>query len=374
MNGADGQALPRLSASDYFVQTWGVLVAAYRELNARKLFWVALVLNGLVIAAMAAVGVDEKGVSVFGFDLPIPLVNTTTYPDGKLYKFIFVGLGVGVWLAWLSTILALLSTASMFPDLASGGVDTMLSKPIGRTRLFITKFISGLLFTALQVTVFALLAFLVIGIRGGEWEWGLFVVVPLMVVFFSYLFAVQAVVGLVTRSPIASVIVACLFWIFVFLVHSGEQFTLFGATASRLEIEGMEKKIASLQTEEAKSGLAAKLEEQKANDGNWRLAHGIFFAFKSVLPKTTETANLVARELDVRVNNAPADEEPQQDDENARRQRGFFRSQFVTEKKLSAEIQKEMDARPVWWVVGTSFGFELALLGIGVWYFRRRDF
>jgi hypothetical protein len=36
MNGADGQALPRLSASDYFVQTWGVLVAAYRELNARK--------------------------------------------------------------------------------------------------------------------------------------------------------------------------------------------------------------------------------------------------------------------------------------------------------------------------------------------------
>ena len=54
MNGADGQALPRLSASDYFVQTWGVLVAAYRELNARKLFWVALVLNGLVIAAMAA--------------------------------------------------------------------------------------------------------------------------------------------------------------------------------------------------------------------------------------------------------------------------------------------------------------------------------
>ena len=28
MNGADGQALPRLSASDYFVQTWRVLVAA----------------------------------------------------------------------------------------------------------------------------------------------------------------------------------------------------------------------------------------------------------------------------------------------------------------------------------------------------------
>jgi hypothetical protein len=364
----------RLDAGDLAVQTWAQFVSAYRELNARKLFWVALILNAVVIGAVAAIGIDEKGISIFGYALGIPGVNSRLFPDGKLYKLIITTVGVSFWLSWISTILALLSTASMFPDLATGGVDTLLSKPIGRTRLLLTKFATGLLFTALQVSVFAVLAFLVLGIRGGVWEIGLFVVVPLMVVFFSYLFAVQAVVGLVTRSPIASVIVACLFWIFVFLVHSGEQFTLFGATASRLEIEGMEKKIASLQTEEAKSGLAAKLEEQKANDGNWRLAHGIFFAFKSVLPKTTETANLVARELDVRVNNAPADEEPQQDDENARRQRGFFRSQFVTEKKLSAEIQKEMDARPVWWVVGTSFGFELALLGIGVWYFRRRDF
>jgi ABC-type transport system involved in multi-copper enzyme maturation permease subunit len=364
----------RLDAGDLAVQTWAQFVSAYRELNARKLFWVALILNAVVIGAVAAIGIDEKGISIFGYALGIPGVNSRLFPDGKLYKLIITTVGVSFWLSWISTILALLSTASMFPDLATGGVDTLLSKPIGRTRLLLTKFATGLLFTALQVSVFAVLAFLVLGIRGGVWEIGLFVVVPLMVVFFSYLFAVQAVVGLVTRSPIASVIVACLFWIFVFLVHSGEQFTLFGATASRLEIEGMEKKIASLQTEEAKSGLAAKLEEQKANDGNWRLAHGIFFAFKSVLPKTTETANLVARELDVRVNNAPADEEPQQDDENARRRRGFFRSQFVTEKKLSAEIQKEMDARPVWWVVGTSFGFELALLGIGVWYFRRRDF
>ena len=179
MNGPDGQALPRLSVADYGVQTWGVLVAAYRDLNARKLFWVALALNALVIAAMAAIGIDEGGVSVLGISLPIPAVNTRTFPGASLYTYTFMYLGVGLWLGWLSTILALLSTASIFPDLASGGVDTMLSKPIGRMRLFITKFVSGLLFSALQVTVFALLSFIVIGVRGGEWEWGLFVVVPL---------------------------------------------------------------------------------------------------------------------------------------------------------------------------------------------------
>ena len=167
MSAARGQSLARLTPTDYFVQTWGVLVAAYRELNARKLFWVALVINALIIAAMASVGIDDRGVNLLGFELPIPMVNTTTFPDGRLYKMIFATLGVGIWLAWLSTILALLSTASMFPDLASGGVDTMLSKPIGRTRLFVTKFASAMLFTAVQVTLFAFLAFLVIGLRGG---------------------------------------------------------------------------------------------------------------------------------------------------------------------------------------------------------------
>lgn len=366
-------ARERLSAGDWLVQTSAQFVAAYRELNARKLFWVALFLNALVIGAVAAIGIDEKGISVFGYELGIPGVNTTLFPDGKLYKVILSALGVGFWLSWLSTILALLSTASMFPDLATGGVDTMLSKPIGRARLFLTKFATGLLFTALQVTVFAVLAFLVLGIRGGVWELGIFVVVPLMVVFFSYLFAVQAVVGMVTRSPIASVIVTLLFWIFIFLVHSGEQFTLVGRTASRLEIEGIERKLETLQTGEAKQGLLPRLEEQKASDENWAIAHGIFYAAKTALPKTTETAGLVTRALAIAAD-IGSEEDAEADDESARQQRGFFRSQFVTERKLRAAIEEEMAQRPVWWVVGTSFGFECVVLGLGIWYFRRRDF
>jgi len=362
-----------LTLPDYVVQTWAIFVAAYRELNARKLFWVALLLNGLVIGAVAAVGIDEKGISVFGYELGIPGVTTRTFPDGQLYKVILSALGVGFWLSWLSTILALLSTASMFPDLVTGGVDTMLSKPIGRGRLFFTKFATGLLFTALQVSVFALLAFFVLGIRGGVWELGIFVVVPLMVVFFSYLFAVQAVVGAVTKSPIASVIVTLLFWIFIFLVHSGEQFTLVGRTASGLEIAGIEAKLDSLKTEEAKEGLRKPLEEQRAADENWVLAHRIFFGVKTVLPKTTETAGLVTRALAVAAD-IGEEEDAEADDENARRQRGFFLSQFVTERKLRGAIEEEMAKRPVWWVVGTSFAFEVVLLTLGAWWFRRRDF
>lgn len=362
----------RLSLGDMLVQTAAQFVAAYRELNARKLFWVALALNALVIGAVATIGIDEKGISILGYDLDIPGVNTRLFPDAKLYKLIIATLGVGFWLSWLSTILALLSTASMFPDLATGGVDTLLSRPIGRARLFFTKFLTGLLFTALQVAVFAVLAFLVLGVRGGVWELGIFVIVPLMVVFFSYLFCVQAVVGMVTRSPIASVLVTLLFWIFVFLVHTGEQFTLTGRTASRLEIEGIEARLEKLQTEEAKSGLIPRLEERKAGDADWVLAHRIFYAAKTVLPKTAETARLVRRSLAIAADIGDAEDAGAGED--TRGQSELFRSQFVSERKLEATVEAEVDARPVSWVVGTSLGFELVVLGIGVWYFRRRDF
>lgn len=366
-------ARARLAPSDVALQTWALFVAAYRELNARSLFWVALVLNAVVIGAVAAVGIDETGISVFGYELGIPGVNTRIFPDGKLYKIIISTVGVGFWLSWLSTILALLTTSSIFPDLASGGVDTLLSKPIGRARLVLTKFATGLLFTALQVSVFAVLAFLVLGFRGGAWEPGILVVVPLMVVFFSYLFSVQAVVGLVTRSAIASVIVALLFWIFIFLVHAGEQFTLAGRIFSRLELEGIERKIESLQTEEAKSGLVARLEDQRGDDANWRLAHGIFYAAKTVVPKTTETASLVTRSLAIAAD-IGSEDAGEAEAEEGRRQRGLFRSQFVRREKLDAEFDAEMARRPVAWIVGTSLAFECVVLGFGVWYFRRRDY
>ncbi len=37
-----------------WTQTWGLLVDAYRELNSKKLFWVVLMLSGLVVLAFAA--------------------------------------------------------------------------------------------------------------------------------------------------------------------------------------------------------------------------------------------------------------------------------------------------------------------------------
>ena len=160
------QGLPE---GTYGRQTWAIVVAAYRELNARKLFWLSLVLSGVIVAAIAGLGLDEDGISVFGWTFESPFFNSSVVPPATFYKLLFTNLGVEWWLGLGSTVLALVSTAGIVPDLVSGGaIDMMLSRPIGRGRLFLTKWMTGLLFTSLQVFVFTGACFLVIGLRGGS--------------------------------------------------------------------------------------------------------------------------------------------------------------------------------------------------------------
>ena len=144
------------------MQTKALFLDAYRDLNARKLFWIVLILNVLVVAGFAALGVSGNRISIFAWQIPqeIPFAQF-------VYKWIFTYVIVGQWLTWIATILALISTASIFPDFMAGGaIDLYLSKPIGRLRLFLTKYVAGLLFVPLQVTVFTIGSFFVLGWRG----------------------------------------------------------------------------------------------------------------------------------------------------------------------------------------------------------------
>ena len=98
-------------------QTLAIFADAYRQLNARKLFCVTLILSGFVVLAFGLVGINEKGLRVIAWDIPMPMLNTSVISRETFYKTMFVSFGINFWLSWLAAILALLSTASIFPDL-----------------------------------------------------------------------------------------------------------------------------------------------------------------------------------------------------------------------------------------------------------------
>jgi len=139
-------------------QEMAILVDSLRLLLARKLFWVSLSISGMVAIAYASIGFTDTGVSMgFGaWEFENPILRKGTEEAETIYLLVFTEVIVRFWLAWFAVLLALISCASIFPEFLKGGsVDLFLSKPIGRVRLFLWKYLGGLLFVAVQVLLAA---------------------------------------------------------------------------------------------------------------------------------------------------------------------------------------------------------------------------
>jgi ABC-type transport system involved in multi-copper enzyme maturation permease subunit len=352
-------------------QTLAIFLDAYRDLNSRKLFWLAVAISGLVVVIVGLLGIDEAGVSVAGFRFDSKFVNTLFFPASTFYKLIFQSLGINIWLTWLAAILALISTASVVPELiASGSIDMMLSKPISRGRLFLTRWVTGLFFAGIQTLVFVTASFLVIGIRGGTWEPGLFIAVPVVIIFFSYLYCFCALMGVLTRSTVASLLLTLVFWLVLFGVQKAEQFLNLGRIASQMEVAAIEKAIATRLEKNADADverLEGELAQERIAAGKWASGYWPAYAIVTLLPKTNETTEWLERQL---VENASFRRPPKEDDELR-----FFGSSRVKKKDFEEAIYEDADSRKgALWAIGTSLAFEAVMLGGCVWLFRRRDF
>jgi ABC-type transport system involved in multi-copper enzyme maturation permease subunit len=395
-------------------QTLAIFHDAYRELNAKKMFWIVLVLSALVVLVFAAVGVNNGQLTFFGWRTPVPIVMD----PAEFYRVMFTYLGIEVWLTLIATILALISTASIFPDFISGGsIDLYLSKPVSRLRLFLTKYAAGLLFAALQVFVFSLASFIVIGVRGGAWEPRLFLAVPLVVIFFSYLFCVCALVGVLTRSTVAAILLTALAWFLMWGVGTAEVVLLTVRTAAERqakqvapELRVMEGQIASIErmTPEQQADRAEQLKilrdrrDELRNDAdssavrNIGIAHDILYGVKTVLPKTSDTTDLLGRWLlsektksgdfgaeagegpeDASVVVTPTTTEttdtaaaPSTQPDHRRRRR----EEQARFQEDARQVTETLNTRPVSWVIGTSLGFEAVVLALAGWIFCRRDY
>lgn len=396
-------------------QTIALLIDAYRELNAKKLFWIVLILSGIFVLAMACLGNDAKGITILVWHIDFPFAGTNVISKPMFYKILFLFGGIKVWLTWAASGLALISTAGIIPDfIGSGSIELALSKPIGRLRLFLTKYMTGLLFVGMQVTVFCAGTFLVLGIRGGEWSWRLFLGIPIVLLFFSYLYCVCALIGLLTRSTIAALLLTVLFWLMIFLVHFTEtgillQFKVRYDMAAALQsgrlterataLEDLRSQRAKLdeppgenpptelELEKAKLNLDAKiasasetyaarekkLESTKGTQRSLTIAHSILFGTKTVMPKTSETIELLSRwliskeEADKLLPDPPPDSQRSPFSEPERDIR-------VSEREIQKEMERILRARSLGWIVGTSLVFELVILCFAGWIFCRRDF
>ncbi|QDV70142.1 ABC-2 family transporter protein [Rosistilla carotiformis] len=152
------------------------------------------------------------------FDFPDAFVLTQTQFVEILNK-IALPLIVNLLLGVLGVFIAILVTGSIIPEMfQSGSLQLLLSKPIGRSLLFLSKFLGGCSFVFVNITLMIVGLWLIVGFRLQIWNHNLLLCIPLFVFLFIVYYSVSAVAGLIWRNAIVSIAVTVIFWMACFLV------------------------------------------------------------------------------------------------------------------------------------------------------------
>lgn len=115
-------------------------------------------------------------------------------------------------LGFILVFLGILVTASIIPDmLQPGSLHLLLSKPVSRPWLLLSKFVGGCAFVFLCVTQLVVGLWLIAGFRLDIWNARLLWCIPVAVFSFSVFYSVSVLAGLRWRSPILAIGVTCVF-------------------------------------------------------------------------------------------------------------------------------------------------------------------
>ena len=192
-----------------------ILLESFRGLKSQLIFWITLGLSLLVALIFLSIGFDDKGVTFF--------FGLTGYADQNLgidglgrayfYKEAFSLWIAGVWLTWVSIILALISCAPIFPNtMTEGGAGMVMTKGVSRLQIFAAKLVGSLFFVLIQVGSFVLIVFVAFKWRLGEWHPQLFWYIPAVLLVFVGLYSFLVLVAVKTRSVLTALLLAFLVW------------------------------------------------------------------------------------------------------------------------------------------------------------------
>ncbi|QDT13105.1 ABC transporter permease [Planctomycetes bacterium K23_9] len=153
-----------------------------------------------------------------GFDFPAPLPFGKEQFDMVTNQFV-LPLLMNWLLGFALIFLGILVTASIVPDmLQPGSLHLLLSKPVSRSLLLLSKFLGGCAFVFLCVCQLVVGLWLIAGLRLDIWNVRLLWCIPVAVFLFSVFYSVSFFAGLRWRTPILAIGITCMFGAFVLVV------------------------------------------------------------------------------------------------------------------------------------------------------------
>lgn len=334
---------------------WVILLDSYRMMHARKLFWVCFSISLLAGIGYASVEFSETGYSVgYGlFDFENSFIKKGSPMAQWFYVMIFSEFFVRFWLGGGAILLAIIATSSIYPELTKeGAIEVTLSKPVSRWQIFLTKFFGGCLFTFLQSLVFVVIVFVAVGLRVEVWNYTLFWAVPLVTFVFSMLFCISVLIGLLFRSEIFAIIGVLLFWSLTWSAQTMESF----AYEMNVSLPNAGKKVVWSE------GELVDNDDAEANTDSKFLKISQWIA--TPLPKTKAGVDLLNRLIVF-----PDSGTGMESIDFGSLMMG--RAQDETKSLMKSETSNR---HSIQYVVLSSLGFEVFILGLAGFIFVRKDY
>lgn len=194
----------------------GLVLITFRELWARKIVLGLFVISSLILLVVTfALNLDVvegslAGLRLFGQDAMPSGGEEGGGPDLSLEMVVVqVESAVAGMAYWLGILLALFSSASLFPDLQSDGrVELLLSKPIGRIRVLVGH-VAGV-WSAVAVLAIYLLGgvWIIMSLKTGVWNFRFLLSLLIVVAMFAVMYGAVALMGVWSESTALALIVS----------------------------------------------------------------------------------------------------------------------------------------------------------------------
>ncbi|MBI5431204.1 MAG: hypothetical protein HZA52_00050 [Planctomycetes bacterium] len=218
-------------------------------------------------------------------------VSTVENPDRVLVQAVQKILTDGL-AGSFGIMFGIAATAFFVPRmLEKGAADIVFSKPVSRFALLLTRYFAGLIFAGVLATTMIggmHLGFLLVS---GWSDPGFLWSIPILIYVFAVMHAVSVLVGVMTRSSVAAMLVTLVFFLFNGGLHQAWH------VSQRMRGESRVVQSEPEESEEPQDG------ESRDDDEHSTFATVAIFAFDTahfVLPKTTE-ADFIARSTRLRL-------------------------------------------------------------------------
>ncbi|MGC6426176.1 MAG: hypothetical protein ACON5H_04165 [Akkermansiaceae bacterium] len=351
-----------------------ILCDSYRMLKSKVIFWITLGLSGLVAILFLGLGFNESGVTYFGgLMVEEEILAKGTIGAEMVYKFFFSRFVVGGWLSWATLILALISCASIYPQMMEeGSAGMLLTKRPGRWLVFLAKFVGGLLFMIVQVGLFVTIVFFAMRWRLGTWNPEIFWFIPATVMAFAFLYSFSVLIAVWTRSVLVAILLPLLLWLLSFGIETFETVIY----DSILKQEDLIEEVGET------AELTKRLEKDRALHQKMKLAYAFFPKVTPVIAEARKAQEIRSDETGLifqteigEPEERSADEELTEGEMRERELEAAMEKGFLEGLEEELEKAEKMENRhSSLYTLGTSLAFSIVMLSLAGRMFSRSDF